>query len=104
MQAAAAVTQHEDWREALADALAKIASLRARNATIDLALLFASHAYAPEFPELVARTCQATGARVLVGCSGQGVIGPGPPRPKAVETGTMVDWPASGDRPGVLPS
>ncbi len=77
MQAAAAITQHEDWREALADALAKIAPFPAGDATTDLALLFASHAYAPEFPELVARTREATGARVLVGCSGQGVIGPG---------------------------
>ncbi len=76
MQAAAAVTQHEDWREALAEALAEIAPFRAGGATTDLALLFASQAYAAQFPELVARTREATGARVLVGCSGQGVIGP----------------------------
>jgi small ligand-binding sensory domain FIST len=76
MLAAAAVAQHEDWREALADALNKIAPFRDAGAKTDLALLFASQAYAPEFPELVTRTRAATGARVLVGCSGQGVIGP----------------------------
>ena len=61
MQAAAAVTQHEDWREALADALSKIAPLRDASAPTDLALLFASQAYADDFPELVARTREATG-------------------------------------------
>lgn len=44
---------------------------------VDLAILFASSAYAAEFPSLVTAVREAVGARLLVGCSGQGVIGPG---------------------------
>jgi small ligand-binding sensory domain FIST len=45
--------------------------------TIELALLFASDAYRGDFPALMSRVKQGTGASVVLGCSGQGLIGPG---------------------------
>jgi small ligand-binding sensory domain FIST len=44
---------------------------------VDLAFLFTSDAYAAELSEVLPALKQRTGARLLVGCSGQGLIGPG---------------------------
>ena len=41
----------------------------------DLALVFVSHHYASDFAEIVAAAGELCGARTLIGCSGQGVIG-----------------------------
>ena len=76
MTAGAAVARHPDWREALADLIAQIPLLTGGD-DVHLALLFASSAYREEFPDMVARAHQLTGARLLIGCSGQGVIGAG---------------------------
>ncbi|MFB3052922.1 MAG: FIST N-terminal domain-containing protein, partial [Dehalococcoidia bacterium] len=76
MRTGAAVAQHPDWREALADLIGQIPLLAGED-EVHLALLFASAEYREEFPDLVARARQLTGARLLVGCSGQGVIGAG---------------------------
>lgn len=46
-------------------------------AGVDAALLFASATYADELPRLVPEARARTGARLLIGCSGQGVIGLG---------------------------
>ena len=73
MKAAAAIAQHRDWEEALAEALAQ-ASIGEE--PVDLAVLFASAEYAPGFSEMTAQAQQALKARVLIGCSGQGIIGP----------------------------
>ena len=73
MKAAAAIAQHRDWEEALAEALAQ-ASIGEE--PVDLAVIFASAEYAPGFSELTAQAQQALKARVLIGCSGQGIIGP----------------------------
>ena len=73
MKAAAAIAQHRDWGEALAEALAQ-ASIGEE--PVDLAVLFASAEYAPGFSEMTAQAQQALKARVLIGCSGQGIIGP----------------------------
>jgi small ligand-binding sensory domain FIST len=71
--AAAAIARHPDWREALADVLARV---RGQVADTDLAVLFASASYAQEFSELIEQARQTLRSRVLIGCSGQGVIGP----------------------------
>ena len=76
MRTGAAIARHPDWREALADLIGQIPLLSGEH-EVHLALLFASAEYRPEFPDLVARARQLTGARLLVGCSGQGVIGAG---------------------------
>jgi len=76
MTTGAAVARHPDWREALADLIGQIPLLAGED-EVHLALLFASAEYREEFPDLVARARQLTGARILVGCSGQGVIGAG---------------------------
>ncbi len=76
MTTGAAVARHPDWREALADLIGQIPLLSGGD-EVHLALLFASAEYREEFPDLVARARQLTGARLLVGCSGQGVIGAG---------------------------
>jgi len=74
MRTSAALAQHPDWREALADLIGQI-PFRSGEDEVHLALLFASSEYRDDFPDLVARAHQLTGARLLVGCSGQGVIG-----------------------------
>ncbi|MCH7998579.1 MAG: FIST C-terminal domain-containing protein [Chloroflexi bacterium] len=76
MRTGAAVAKHPDWRDALTDLIGQIPLLSGEH-EVDLALLFASSEYREEFPDLVARARQLTGARLLVGCSGQGVIGAG---------------------------
>ena len=76
MTTGAAVARHPDWRDALADLLGQIPLLAGED-EVHLALLFASSEYREEFPDLVARARQLTGARLLVGCSGHGVIGAG---------------------------
>src|SRR5581483_4887242 len=60
------------WEMALQQALAQT-----RDIVADLVVLFAHNAYAEHFPELVRRVRQETGAGVLIGCSGQGIIGTG---------------------------
>lgn len=76
MRAAVAIGQQPAWRDALADATSQMPIVPSGE-TIDLAFLFASSDYAEEFPELVASARRATRARLLIGCSGQGVIGTG---------------------------
>jgi small ligand-binding sensory domain FIST len=74
MRTGAALAQRPDWREALTDLIGQI-PFRSGEDEVHLALLFASSEYRDDFPDLVARAHQLTGARLLVGCSGQGVIG-----------------------------
>lgn len=76
VKAAAAIVRNVEWREALAEVAAQIGQLTSEGTTVDVAFLFASSDYAAEFPFLVSEARKATGARVLVGCSGQGIIGP----------------------------
>ncbi len=76
MRTGAAIARHPDWREALAELTGQIPLLSGED-EVQLALLFASSEYRPEFPDLVARAAECTGAHVLVGCSGQGVIATG---------------------------
>jgi small ligand-binding sensory domain FIST len=73
MKAAAAIGRDPDWRKALADVLPRVTE---EIEGADLAVLFASASYAQEFPELIEQARQTLRSRVLIGCSGQGVIGP----------------------------
>lgn len=73
MKAAAAIAQHRDWREALAEALDQ-ASIGEEQ--VDLAVIFASAEYEDGLSEMIGQAQQALKARVLIGCSGQGIIGP----------------------------
>jgi small ligand-binding sensory domain FIST len=41
----------------------------------DFSLLFVSHAHADGFGQLASRICEATGTKVLIGCTGETVIG-----------------------------
>lgn len=72
--ATAAVAPGATWEEALEDALSR-AGEAVQGA--DLVLVFASHAFAPNFPDILARVRELTAARVIAGCSGQGIIGTG---------------------------
>ncbi len=76
MRAAVAIGQQPTWQDALAEATS-LMPIVPSGETIDLAFLFASSVYAEEFPELVASARRATRARLLIGCSSQGVIGRG---------------------------
>ncbi len=84
--AGAGIALHGDWRQALAQAIER-ARTQLDDATVpldeaseqppvDLALLFASAHYADDFPDIVTAARSAAHARLLVGCSGAGVIGP----------------------------
>jgi small ligand-binding sensory domain FIST len=77
MRADAVMARHPNWREALADAVRQMPVLASREDEVHLVMLFASAAFTSEFGELVAEARALTRARVLVGCSGQGVIGQG---------------------------
>ena len=73
MKAASAIGRDPDWRVALADVLTQVTD---KVAEPDLAVLFASSSYESDFAELIEHAQQALKSRVLIGCSGQGVIGP----------------------------
>jgi small ligand-binding sensory domain FIST len=69
--ARAAIVADEVWENALQQVLAQTNDL----AHIDVAIVFASSYYAEHFPVMLAKIRQATGGALLVGCSGQAVIG-----------------------------
>ncbi len=75
MLAEAAIVRRDDWERALYEALDGTATVASSAGQADLVFLFASHAYAPNFPAMVQRAQTTTRARVLIGCSGQGIIG-----------------------------
>jgi len=75
MRAEAAIGIGETWKEALDEARARMPML-AEGAAVDLALLFASDAFGDGLADLVKAVREASGGAVLIGCSGQGVIGP----------------------------
>ncbi|GHO44220.1 FIST signal transduction protein [Ktedonospora formicarum] len=67
-----AVVADEIWDQALAQALAQTSDIHA-----DVALLFASGEYEAHFPEMLRMIKEETGAEIIMGCSGQGIIGTG---------------------------
>jgi small ligand-binding sensory domain FIST len=73
--AAAAIARSLDWQEALEGAIQE-ATASPETGPADLALLFASADYGEHLPAMVRRVQSATGAAVVAGCSGQGIIGP----------------------------
>lgn len=73
-QAVAAIGRGSIWQDALAEASASI-QRQWRGGAADLAFLFACSDYLEEFSQLVAAARAAVGARLLVGCSSQGIIG-----------------------------
>jgi small ligand-binding sensory domain FIST len=70
--AKSAIIEDDQWDTALQRALAQVGDIAA-----DLVFLFASDIYADHFPEMIRRVRAETGARVLIGCSGQGIVGRG---------------------------
>ena len=73
--AAAAVVSHSSWRVALERAISQ--TLSPEDGPPDLVMLFASTAYAMEYPELLRETRERTCAATIVGCSGSGVLAAG---------------------------
>lgn len=69
--ARAAIVADEHWEKALQQALDQTNDLK----HVDVAILFASSLYAKHFPAMLARVRQATGGALLLGCSGQAIIG-----------------------------
>jgi small ligand-binding sensory domain FIST len=76
MRAQAAIARDASWERALDEVLRQTSGVIESSGQADLVFLFASAAYAHDFLALVRRAREATGARVLVGCSGQGIVGP----------------------------
>jgi small ligand-binding sensory domain FIST len=75
MNAEAAIAAGENAVEVLEALLAQL-SLPPEPAAIDLVLLFASDAYLEDLPAVLAELKARTGAKLILGCSGQGLIGP----------------------------
>jgi small ligand-binding sensory domain FIST len=74
MQAASAIATGQDWEGALDQVLGEVID-GLDGAAPDLAVLFASPDYVPHYSELVQTVHDRIVPRVLIGCSGQGVIG-----------------------------
>jgi small ligand-binding sensory domain FIST len=72
MNARAAIASTVEWRQAVDRVVAEVAP---EGMEINLALLFASSEYSDHFPELLQEARRKMNAQLLVGCSGQGVIG-----------------------------
>ncbi|HEY4383150.1 MAG TPA: FIST N-terminal domain-containing protein [Ktedonobacteraceae bacterium] len=70
--AQAAIAANENWEAALQAVLSQIGP-----GAVDVVFLFASSAYAEHYPELLRGVLHATGASLLLGCSGQGIVGGG---------------------------
>jgi small ligand-binding sensory domain FIST len=75
MKAEAALATGANAAEAVDSLLAQLPMLDGES-DVDLAFLFTSDFYAAELPEVLPRLKARTGARVMLGCSGQGLIGP----------------------------
>jgi small ligand-binding sensory domain FIST len=73
---AAAITRSADWQDALERAIQEAGIEPGRAAAADLAVFFASADYADHLDAMVRRVQSATGAGLLAGCTGQGIIGP----------------------------
>ena len=76
MRAEAAITQSQIVENALEDLVERLPML-ADGTKVDLALLFASDWYEDEYPELMQGLRERVGDAIIIGCSGQGIIGPG---------------------------
>lgn len=76
MNAQAAIAASQNWREAL-DSVVRQVPMLSDGTRADLTMLFASDVYAPDYPELLAEVRRRTGGGIVIGCSGQGIIGPG---------------------------
>lgn len=72
MSARAAIVSSTEWRPAVDRIVAEVAL---QEQETHLALLFASSDYCADFPDLLQEARRRMNARLLVGCSGQGVIG-----------------------------
>ncbi|GCE18464.1 FIST signal transduction protein [Dictyobacter kobayashii] len=68
--ALSALVIDEDWEQALEQALAQIKDIAA-----DVIFFFANIEFAPYFPTMLRILRRATGTPILIGCSGQGIIG-----------------------------
>ncbi len=73
--ASAALAENADPLLALDEAIAKVRG-QLGDAPITTAMLFAASEYEPEFPRLIAAAHERLGRPLLIGCSGEGVIGP----------------------------
>src|SRR5687768_5789421 len=74
MNAASAIGFGPDWQRALGDALGEVTS-RLEGSAVDLAVVFAAPQYAPHYADVLPEIRARHDPRVVIGCSGQGVIG-----------------------------
>src|ERR1043166_8992630 len=74
MKAASVLIHTEDWKKATAEAVAQTTA-QMGGVTPDFALVFASHLYADHYEEMLGELQLGTKTPLLVGCSGQGIIG-----------------------------
>ncbi|HET6328598.1 MAG TPA: FIST N-terminal domain-containing protein, partial [Planctomycetaceae bacterium] len=62
-----------------------------RGAEPDISFLFVNHAHQDTFPQLASRICEATGTKLLIGCTGETIIG----GEQEIETGPALSlWSA----------
>ena len=74
MKAASSIGFGPEWQRALGDALGEVSS-RLEGTSVDLAVVFAAPQYAPHYADVLAEIRARLDPRVVIGCSGQGVIG-----------------------------
>ena len=70
---AAALSQEANSAKAVSDVVTR--ALAALDAAPDLAVAFVSHHHGPNFGELAAALATGTRARVLIGCTGESIVG-----------------------------
>ena len=75
MKPTAAISKCPNWQDALTEIAAQMPP-PSRTSTSDLVFLFASASFEDEYSEIIAKAQSMTDARYLIGCSGQGIIGP----------------------------
>jgi small ligand-binding sensory domain FIST len=73
-----AIAIDENWEIALGDALAQVAQAApAEDRDVDIAFLFISSEFVEHYTHIVRRVRAQTRAKILIGCSGQGIVGTG---------------------------
>ncbi len=76
--ATGAIAIDESWEIALRDVLTQVAQgTPAEDREVDLALLFISSDFVEHYTHIVRHVRAETGAKILIGCSGQGIVGTG---------------------------
>ncbi|MGC4191350.1 MAG: FIST N-terminal domain-containing protein [Thermomicrobiales bacterium] len=85
-----AMAEHLDWRVALDRAVRE--TMKGASGPPDLVVVFASSAWAADYPQLIAELRASTCAATIVGCSASGAIGNGCEAENAPAISLLAGW------------